>query len=209
MQYKMTGQDGHDMTAEIDSFAKIIGLERACPGRYSLILVLGLFGGYKSGHQGPEKIIHEIEALEGAAKPSILKAPIQFEHPPLKGLWHKHYLQDGLSSMATNIQKGLNKFGMPLMSEWVREAKESGEERLFSAEHVAPLVNDIVSGNLQRLASEQAVTGEWLIYAQHQGKNYYLCLGTHDKQSHENLRRQIDAVCCLEFPFLTAFLTNA
>ena len=209
MRIKLTGPDGSDRTDEILDFAKLIGLDSVAPGRYSVLLVLGLFGGFKSGQQGPEKIISEISALEGSGVSTGLKAPTKFIHPPLKGLCHKHHLQDGLPSMALNLQKGLKKFGMPLMNEWIQEAQESGEERIFSEKHVGPIIADIMSGNWKRLVDQQALTGEWIIYAQHEGKNYYLCLGTHDTTTHEDLRRQIDAVCCLEFPFLNGLLVNA
>ena len=208
MRVQLTGPDGSDRTDEILDFAKLIGLDSVAPGRYSVLLMLGLFGGFKSGRQGPEKIISEILALEGSGVSTGLKAPTKFIHPPLKGLCHKHHLQDGLPSMALNLQKGLKKFGMPLMNEWIQEAKESGEERVFSEEHVGPLIADIVRGNMKRLADQQALTGEWIIYAQHEGKNYYLCLGTHDMATHEDLRKQIDAICCLEFPFLNGLLAN-
>ena len=200
--------NGENMTAEITNFANIIGLERAAPGRYSILLVLGLFGGFKSGGLNPAKVVHEINALDGIGNPSQLKPPIQFKYPPLKGLWHKHYLEDGLSAMAINIQKGLKKYGLPLFKQRIREAQEAGEECYVSMEDVKSLADDAVHGNWMRLANDEALTGEWIIYAQHDGENYYLCLGTHEKNQHEDLRKQIDAVCCQEFPFLTTLLAD-
>jgi hypothetical protein len=89
--FTLTAPDGTDRTAEISGFAEMIGLDHAAPGRCSLLLTLGLFGGFKSGHVDPAKVVHEIRALEGVGRPSQLKPPIQNKHPPLKGLWHKHY----------------------------------------------------------------------------------------------------------------------
>lgn len=198
-----------DMTAEITSFAECIGLEHAAPGRYSILLLLGLFGGFKSGHLNPAKVVHEINALEGIGTSSQLKPPIQNKHPPLKGLWHKHYLQDGLSSMAKNLKKGLGKYGLPFLDQSISEAQDGGEERYLSEEDIKFIADDVVHGNWMRLATDEALTGEWIIYAQHEGRNYYLCLGTHDISQHENLRKQIDALCCQEFPFLSALLASA
>ncbi len=90
-KFFLTGPDGKDRTAEIASFAEVIGLDRAAPNRYSLLLTLSLYAGLKSGHLDPAKVVHEIRALEGVGRPSQLKPPIQNKHPPLKGLWHKHY----------------------------------------------------------------------------------------------------------------------
>jgi hypothetical protein len=208
-KFTLTGANGEDMPAEITNFARAFGLERAAPDRCSMLLVLGLFGGFKSGHLNPAKVVHEIQALEGIGNPSRLKPPTQFKDPPLKGLWHKHYLPDGLLSMAINIKNGLKLYGLPVARQRAREAQEAGEERYFSIEDVKSLANDAVHGNWTRLATAEALTGEWIVYAQHDGKNYYLCLGTHKRSGHKSLREQIDAICCQEFSFLSALLSNA
>jgi hypothetical protein len=193
------------MTAELTEFAASIGLDRVAPGRYSFALVLGLFGGFKSGHQNPAKIVREIEALEGIGPPSQLKPPGRFNHPPLKGLWHKHYLEDGLRATAINAMKGLNRFGSPLFRQRMQEADDVGEVRYVTEEDIAALAHDVVHGNWERMASAAELTGEWIVYAQHEGSNYYLCLGRHDSGD-DYLRSQLDAICCQEFPFLMDLL---
>lgn len=55
------------------------------------------------------------------------------------------------------------------------------------------------------MASAGELTGEWIVYARHEGVNYYLCLGKHDSHD-DHLRSHIDGICCKEFPFLTALL---
>jgi len=207
-KFSATAANGEEKSEELINFAKLIGLEAVAPGRYSILLVLELFAGCKSGRLNPAKVIHEIKALEGIGSPSQLKPPIQFKYPPLKGLWHKHYLADGLSAMAINIQKGLKKYGLPLFKQRIREAQEAGEERYVSIEDVKSLADDAVHGNWMRLAKDEALTGEWIVYVQHEGRNYYLCLGNHDKSGHDDLRQQIDAICCQEFPFLPMLLSE-
>ncbi|MBS0300091.1 MAG: hypothetical protein JSR32_09235 [Proteobacteria bacterium] len=198
--------DGKDVSAELANFANFIGLDTVAPNRYSILLVLGLFGGFKSGHLNPAKVIHEIEALEGIGTSSQLKPATLLKDPPLKGLWHKHYLEDGLSATAKNIKKGLDKYGVPLFIERIREAQEASEERYVSIEDCKLLADDVTQGNWIRLANSKKLTGQWIIYAKYGGKNYYLCLGMHDSGDH-NLRNQIDTLCCQEFPFLTTLLT--
>jgi hypothetical protein len=46
-KFTITAANGKDMTAEITNFASLFGLERAAPDRCSMLLVLGLFGGFK------------------------------------------------------------------------------------------------------------------------------------------------------------------
>lgn len=204
-----TTDDGQDMSEELLNFAKQIGLETAVPGRYSFLLLLGLFGSSQSGLLNPAKVMREIEALEGIGIPSRLKQASPLKHPPLKGLWHKHYLEDGLSAMAFNLDKGMEKiYGIPFVEQRIREAQEAGEERYVSIDDCQSIANDVVQGNWMRLANDSKLTGEWIVYAQHEGMNYYLCLGKHDRNRHSNLRKQIDAVCCQEFPFLNDLLSG-
>ncbi|MBP0624016.1 hypothetical protein [Cupriavidus consociatus] len=206
-KWKVTGGDDA-IESELASFINMIGLDRIAPGRYSLILVLHLFGGWKSGFQEPGKIIREIEALEAGVSTG-LKAPIQNRHPPLKGLWHKHYLQDGLPSLAKNIQLALKKYGMPYFEQKICEAEEAGEVRFMTAEDLMAVANDVVHGNLGRRREDEAMTGEWLLFAKHEGENYYLAVTTHDSSAHPQIRQQIDTICCHEFPFLIKLLAEA
>ena len=206
LQFKFTSPDGEDKGPEIARFIELLGLDRIAPGRYSTLLVMQLFGGFMSRTQNYNKVIREIEALEGIRAPSRLKPPIQNKHPPLRGLWHKHYLQDGIASMARNIQQGLRRHGIPLFRQRAEEAAAAGELRYVSQEDIGALVHEVVTGNWQRLSDSQALTGEWLLFAKHAGQNYYLGLATHDKSVHQNVRSQIDAICCKEFPFLTSVL---
>ena len=208
-KFSLTSESGEDMTAELKDFAEMIGIEHAAPGRYSLLLLLSLFGGAKSGMLNPHKVIQEILALEGIGPPSQLKPPIQNKHPPLKGLWHKHHLMDGMSSLAMNIEKGLNRYKIPFFQQKIIEAQQAGEERFMSVADIPMLVNEVVSGNYSRLAENEALTGEWLVFAKHEEKNYYLALALHDSETHGALRQQIEAVCCREFGFLQELLERA
>ncbi|QQQ50146.1 hypothetical protein JJQ97_22930 [Pseudomonas syringae] len=193
---------------DLGEFAKLIGLEQIAPGRYSVLLAAHLLGGALSGVQNPAKIIREIDLLEKNERGQF-KPPIKNRHPPLKGLWHKHYLQDGLASFAMNVEKGLNQCGMPFFETKVQEAKDAGELRYLTPEDVPALVDDVISGNRQRLAERQALSGEWIVFARHEGQNYYLTVATHDRATHDQVREQIDEVCSKEFPFLTQMLNEA
>lgn len=204
-QFKATRSDGSDATSELLSFAKAIGLESIAAGRYSFLLLLELFGSARSGMLNPAKIVSQIRFLEGIEAANQLKAATLFKHPPLQGLWHQHYLEDGLQSVAHNIQKGIKQFGLPWFAQKIADAKASGEEKYVTGADVAQIAHDAVVSNWQRLADNEALTGEWLIFAKHQGRNYYLILGKHNSGD-DLLRSQIDAVCLQEFPFLKNIL---
>ena len=80
--------------------------------------------------------------------------------------------------------------------------------RFFTVEDVAPLSSNAVSGNWGRLREAERLTGEWIVFAKHEGLNYYLSLAAHNNSTHENLRQQIEALCCREFPFLGKILAD-
>jgi len=205
---KVTDSDDIDVTEELAAFADIYGLERAASGRYSLLLLYSLYYWAKAGRLNPAKVMEEIEALEGLREASRTKpASIFRRNHPLKGLWHKHYLEDGLPSMAINLQKGMRKYGIPFAEQMVEQAQKSGEKRYFSEKDIPSIVHDAVEGNWKRLMRESALTGQWIVFAQHGGKNYYLCLANHTTGD-QKIRDQIDAICVQEFPFLKGILSQ-
>ncbi len=205
------GQGGNDISEQISAEFEVIvqatRLEQIAPGRISVLFLLSLFGAYKAGRIDPFQVAREIETLE-KGETTGMKSPIQNRHPPLKGLWHKHYMQLGMASLAINMQQGLERFGIPYFAQKVREAQEAGEERYITIDDIAPIVNDAVQGNLQRLREAESLTGEWIVFAKHERLNYYLTLATHDKTTHEHERQMIENICYREFPFLEEMLRN-
>lgn len=190
----------------LQAFKERMRLDALLPGRYSMQSLCGLFVASEIQHAlNPHKVLREIRALEGTGPVSILKPPTQFQRAPLRGLWHKHYQGAGLQSLAIDVRQGLKTYGFPFFEEKFRAAQEAGEERFLQPEDVSPLVDDMVSGNLRRRAEAQRITGDWIIYAQHEGKNYYLCIGPHNLGD-DFYRDQIDRVCSVEFPFLKDLL---
>jgi hypothetical protein len=210
-KFEAEDQEGNDISAQVsaefEAFVERTRFEHLAPGRISFLFLLSLFSAFNAGMVNPFRIAKEIEALE-EGKPTGLKPPIQNRHPPLKGLWHKHFMQSDVRAIAMNVQHGLHQFGIPYLQQKVNEAKEAGELRYFNVEDVGPLTRDAVYGNVERLRKAEKLTGEWIIFAKHDGQNYYLCLATHDKSTHENVRQQIDMICCQEFPFLAELLAN-
>jgi hypothetical protein len=198
--------NGTDAIEDMRSFAESISIERNFQGRYSALLLAQLFSASHRNTFDPAKVVWQMKALEGDVKNYGLKSASIFKHPPLAGLWHQHFLMDGISSMAINLQRGLHKFGLPWLEKEVKEITASGEERYLNEEMINRIVHDAVMGNLDRLFEAEALTGEWLIFAKHQDQNYYLSLGGH-KSGDEFLRSQIDLIAQTQYPFLNGILT--
>jgi hypothetical protein len=211
MRFTVVTINGEDKAAELRAFAAEIGLEQAASGRYSIIFLLHLFGGWALRLLNPDSVIREINALEGIRGPSQTKSPAPLKHPPLAPLWHKNYAASGLRSMAINLRNELEKRGLPLFEKHVRETTKVGEARDMTEEDIGLITHEAVIGCWQRRFAAAEVTGDWIIYARHEEKNYYLGLSTHEGArdgGHEKLRGQIDDICCAEFPFLTTLLAG-
>lgn len=202
-----SGANETEVIDEIETIIQIVGLDRIAPARYSAAFALSLFAGFKSDRVHLGMVSRELEALEKENETGT-RGATQFRHYPLGGLWHKHFMQADLASFARNIQRGLHKFGIPYVQQKVREAEAAGEARYFTPEDAAAIARDAAEGNWKRLRMANDITGEWIIFAIHEGQNYYLTLATHEKSTHGEVRKVIDALCCQEFPWLREQLSN-
>lgn len=161
---------------------------------------------YLSGELNYHKVMREIDALE-RGQPTTTKPPTMFTGPVLGGLWHKHYFADGVGAIIKNLINGMNRTGLPWIEERARQVTESGEEHYLTEEDADRIAHDAVIGNWERRSAGCQFTGEWIIYAQHQGQNYYLCLANHN-DGDDRIRAQIDEICAAEFPFLNDLLAG-
>ncbi|MSU93063.1 hypothetical protein EB795_03775 [Pseudomonas mandelii] len=198
--------DGEDKTEELIRFIEIIGLSSIAAGRYSAFFATQLYcESMVMGVLTPERVMCEIRALELLEPVSVTKPAAQFQRLPLKGLWHKHYTVSGIPSIAVNVMNALKRIGTPEFSESVRQVEASVEERYFEKEDIDRYVREVVHTNYQKRRDAGEMTGEWIVYAVHEGRNYYLCLGTH-KTGDDLLRQWIDLIYLKEFPFLDQIL---
>ncbi len=128
--------------------------------------------------------------LEGLGRPVGTKPAEQFERPPLQGLWKKHYLVGGVYSMAKNIGLGLGRKQHRLRK--IMLEKYNPTTAHLSSETIAKNSADaIVSTTYAERSRAQCLTGEWIVYARHDGQNHYLCLATHgdDGEIFERIKR--------------------
>jgi len=187
--------------AEVHRFAEVIGLSRAAPERYSVILAFELYCRTTIVPRpfNPAKIVAEVQALEGLRSPVGTKDKVQFKHGPLKGFWKKHYLESGLRSVALNIQLGLGNDG-PELAGITRKSYNPATANLPFEVVAKNIANATVNIYAER-ARRQHLTGEWIIFSRHRGKNYYLSLALHE-ESHAEIFDRIKRGCASEFPFL-------
>jgi hypothetical protein len=147
----------------------------------------------------PRAVLHEINCLESPAATAETKPATEFKHPPLKGLWHKHFFSAHF--IPENIVNGLKRGALEKL---VDEIFDPNKSSVVTEAMTTELANRAVHEPLQSRADQGALTGEWIVFAKHNGQNYYLCLNTHEAGD-QVIWDRIKDNCVRDFPFLDIF----
>ncbi len=162
---KITDQE---IKAFLGDSSGLVGVER---NRMSRFLCEQLVFGIKSRTLDSFGVTDVLQALEGHRTRGHVEVR-PFNHPPLKGLLHAHFQQAAF--IPTNLKNEIkNRRGKKLIEGVFKDKKLTDEERLKLASHQATV------GLYKSRAKNNALTGEWIIYAEYQGKNYYFCIASH------------------------------
>jgi hypothetical protein len=198
------GTETMNVTSEdLDRFATLHGLKANIPGRYSAIFCLNLLLLEKEGID-PAHVIAEVKALEIPDSRSSTKQESQFTRKHLNGLWHKHFLPPLPSAIAHNLLNQLGKNGMEKIA---NEVFNPALSPTVTKEMLDEFTDRIVNKTLEQRAEDNKLTGEWIVYAKENGKNYYLGIWSH-RFGDENIAKSIQASCLHEFPFLEKYFTK-
>lgn len=152
-------------------------------------------------------VLDELDYLEGLRNASRTKRAMPFiQGSPLYPFWHKHFFSARhlIKNIGVrwNIDQG-RKGNKDLDRMIDQIATQYGEESSAWPDH---LVHQLVMGGFEERAA-QGLTGDWIIYAIHEGQNYYLDLATHEEGQQEGgkaLHEKLRGGCRAEFPFLFA-----
>lgn len=185
-------------------------------GRFSVNLLFGLVDRVLN-NKNIGRIIEEILYLEGSeGRETITKPESKFGHGLLEGLYHKHYNVADIKSLCFNLIEPLkNSAGKRRFAEACKSAqRKSVRNNWGDIETANYLVDQVFTKQLNNLERQKKITGEWIIYHKHNGKNYYLAIAEHiheeDKncknEKYEILARQIQLFCEIEFPEFTGSL---
>lgn len=199
---------GIDQTKEVIEFSKRINLKEHTSNRHSLFFEVELYiHSNLIKDVDPFMVIDEIKFLEGKKSSTGTKPASQFTRSAhIKGLWHKHYLQCNISSMSQNLLIALKNYGIPYLENKVKEVEETGVMQYTTLEDINAIAKEVVENNYSRRAEDEKITGEWIVFAEHEEKKYYICLGKHkntnSSSTDEEIRKKFDITCDAEFPFL-------
>ena len=178
---------------------QILRISDSLQQRMSDLLIEQLRAGLVTNWIHPEKVMDEIYAADRGTT-TRTGAADQFKHPPLKGFWKKHFFQTSF-------------MGRNLMNEWKMENPRSGKfdnlHRTLNKTTKDPLqlsamlAHNFVMDGFEKRSREGRLDGEWIIFAKHEGQNYYLTIAFHN-EGDEVIFERISSMCAVQFPFLYA-----
>jgi hypothetical protein len=127
-----------DFYARMHAFYLALNRDAILTGRCSSHILLDPFFGTKFFGVHPFTVIDEIKSLEKQEISQTRQATL-FRGPHLCGLWHKHYMNGDVASLAQNVQHALSEYKIPFVEEKIRDAQVAGEEKFVTKEDVPKL----------------------------------------------------------------------
>jgi len=177
-------------------YARSVGLDRIALDRCSWLFIMNLYLFTEINGIDPKLVVEEIEVLEGKRQSIGTKPATQFKKDPLKGLWHKHFFSAHF--VPRNLRNQLGKNGI---KDLVEDVLDPTKSPVVTVDMINELSKRLVTGSLEKRETQDKLTGEWIVFAKHDGKNYYLCISTH-KEGDQVIYDQISSMCFEQFPFL-------
>jgi len=116
-----------------------------------------------------------------------------FKHPPLKGCLHIHH--SPYASLGYSIERNIREYWFS--NKKIKKVKREEFERIvtkYGKKNISPILNTMH----QEVISKKELRGEWLIYKKYNGKNYYLCLASHNEGDRNIFNNKISK-CFSEF----------
>ncbi len=170
---------------------------RAFWDRISLAFALRLVQAF-SNRLGYHQILDELDFLEGLRVNSRTKPAMPFDSPALKPLWHKHFSASRHVLKNIGIRWALDRKGNRDLDGLIGSIAKAGSDRWADQ-----LCHQIVIGGYAERAQRGRLTGDWIIFAKHDRRNYYLDLATHTEGNDgQTLMEKIRLGSEAEFPFL-------
>lgn len=190
-EIKVTGE-------QLSAFAAMYRLSENIQSRISKLLLVDLYIYSQAFNIDPNEVLCEIRDLESGRSDTGTSPARQYLRKPLKGLWHKHFFSARF--VAQNLYNAVFKSGG--FKKAVKKVQASNKSPIITEKMIKEFLDEITLGALEEREKHNKLTGEWIIFAKHDQKNYYLCLNTHNAGDQEIFER-INLYCLRDFPFLS------
>lgn len=193
--------DGHDIVVETDQLEafKRMYIHVDLAARMSDLLLFDMYVLDREFGVSPHDVLKSINNLEDGEPHSGIKPATMFRKAPLKGLWHKHYFSAHF--LVQNISLALGKDGLEKLITEVFDPSKS----VITQEMIDEVARRATTEPVEKRDADGKITGEWVIFAKHDGKNYYLALNTHGAGD-QFIYDRIMEHCPKNFPDLGAWI---
>lgn len=200
---KLRGRSIQITNRDLAVFRDMYVADAELAGRMSELLWVDIYTLDAEFGIGPHDILSAIRALEQGESATGTKPATQYRNMPLKALWHKHYFSANF--VVKNILLGLGKNGLEML---VNEVMSSAKSPTITPEMINELAQRVAHEPLEERDAEKKLTGEWIVYLQRAGKNYYLCCNTHNAGD-QFICDRIKDHCVRDFPELLTWIQEA
>lgn len=141
-----------------------------------------------------------IKWLEDPARSQCrTKGATPFKHDQLKGLQKVHF--NSPRHLPRNLLEAMNRHGDSLVGQTWRKAQVELDPEADAEALVAYVVHKSTMLALEERNRTKAMTGEWIVFREYQGKNYYLSLAAHDEGDAVIQQRILAIYASDDFPF--------
>ena len=147
------------------------------------------------------QMMDEVRCLEGLGPQTRTKRADPFNREPLKGLMKTHFTDASFILKNIGIHMGLENGNGKRLSRLVQEAFDQNTSGVVDDQFIGHISNGMSFGALNERSKGQKLTGEWIVFQEHEGKNYYLTLAAHD-EGDENIYKRVCDCYELDHPFL-------
>jgi hypothetical protein len=141
----------------------------------------------------PVHVVHAIRQAESGQPSAGTKPAAEFSRFPLKGLWHQHYFSPRF--MAHNM---FTELGVGGFDRIFQEVCDPAKSEFFTDEMAKELSHRVTVEQFWNRFEGRRLTGEWVIFARHNGKNHYLCCATHE-EGDDAICKRIKDLCTVDF----------
>ncbi len=147
------------------------------------------------------QISDEMQCLEGVGRRTATKKEDRFRHVPLKVLWKTRFTDASFIPKNLSAHFGVTRGGNEKLIDLITHAFKSSRSGYVDDDFAKEIAHNFTIEAMLDRAKGRKMTGEWIVYKKHEGKNYYLTLAAHAEDDDSIYQRVCDAYE-FDFPFL-------
>ncbi|HEY5602207.1 MAG TPA: hypothetical protein VIM41_03785 [Gammaproteobacteria bacterium] len=145
-------------------------------------------------------IMDEVKHLEGIKRSTSTGKERPFNGAVLNGLHKKHFTDARFILKNIGIHLGYENGKTARLDLIIRQAFERNTSGYVDDDFVSYIAHHTTVGAYEERA-RKSLTGEWIVFKKHEGRNFYLTLAAHD-EGDEDIRRRVEMAYEFDFPFL-------